>query len=219
MKVLIGSDYHCQPRLLEQALKLLPEVDGYINCGDFCTLAGSQPKAREPLGYDPKGQAEVELLQSFLQQVDQVGTPWIFLPGNHDPAPQVLSPLAGNHGTVAVASGLMPFLGQQVLLVPWTPPCGWSWTLTSTHLKELVATYTDTEVDILITHAPPRGVLDEGSKWYHRNMPTLKPLVDCVQPDYYFCGHMHLDGGKQVKREGTTYVNAALHNLVIHLEV
>lgn len=70
----------------------------------------------------------------------------------------------------------------------------------------------------MVTHAPPKGVLDEGGKWYHRNTPTLRPLVDALKPRYYLCGHMHYDGGKVETHQATTFINAALHNMVIELE-
>lgn len=218
MRLLIGSDYHCTPHLLERALHQIPECDGYINCGDFCSLAGSQPQAAKQ-GFHPKGQAEVELLSFFLQQVDQLGKPWVFLPGNHDPSASVIAPLAGRHGTVITETGLMEWLGLRMLMVPWTPPCGWNWTLTSSRLKQIVSIYSQAKVDVIVSHAPPRGILDEKSKWYHRRTPTLRPLLEALQPRYYFCGHMHLDGGQQASWGQTLVVNAAVHNLVVEVEI
>jgi Icc-related predicted phosphoesterase len=217
MKILIGSDYHCKPHLLQQALDLIPEVDGYINCGDFCAWAGVQRSSRTSNHTLKIGQ-EIELLQNFLAKVDHLGKPWLFLPGNHDPSAAVLDPLAGSCGRMATASALITWQGLQVLLIPWTPPCGWNWTLTSTHLQELLQTYTSMTVDLIISHGPPRGILDEGGKWYHSNTPTLRPLVDALQPRYFFCGHMHWDGGKVETHGSTVFVNAALHNLVIEIE-
>lgn len=216
MRVLVGSDYHCDPHLLERALEQIPDCDWYINCGDFCSQAGAQPQAAKQ-GLHPKGQAEVDLLRTFLDQVDRLGKPWVFLPGNHDPSASVIAPLAGKHGTIVTETTLTARMGLRVLMVPWTPPCGWNWTLTSSRLKEILRLYAQVEVDVVITHAPPRGVLDEKSKWYHRRTPTLLPLVETVQPRYYFCGHMHLDGGKQVAQDNTLFVNAALHNLIVEI--
>jgi Icc-related predicted phosphoesterase len=215
MKILVGSDYHCKPNLLAEALDLIPKLDGYINCGDFCSHAGAQPLGQT--GYHPKGKGEVELLKSFLGEVDQLAKPWIFLPGNHDPSALVLDPLAGSYGYVATQSTIVSLLGLRILMVPWTPPCGWNWTLTSKHLKLLLETYAHQTVDMIISHAPPKGILDEGGKWYHKKTPTLKPLVDLVQPQYYLCGHMHLDGGKQVSQGSTLFVNAALHNVIVDI--
>jgi len=219
MKLLIGSDYHCQPELMLAALQQIPEVDGYINCGDFCTWAGAKPEA-QLVGYDPRGEAEVAQWIDFFQAVDQLGKPWLFVPGNHDPSASYFEQHAPqfSHGVLATASATLSFLGLRLLVVPYTPPCGWNWPLTRTHVQELLTTFSDTPVDILVTHAPPKGALDEEGKWYHRKTPTLRPLVDALAPRFYLCGHMHLDGGKTMVEGATTFVNAALHNMILEFD-
>ncbi len=216
MRILVGSDYHGKTFLIEEALRQIPEVDLYINCGDFCSWAGAQPEA-ELQGFHPEAAEEVAQLQEFLTAVDGLGKPWIFLPGNHDPSASVLEAIGRSlhHGQIITTPSLVHLGNVQTLAVPWTPPCGWNWTLTKTKLKELIDAYATTPVDLLITHAPPLGALDEESKWYHRRTPTLRPLVDQIQPRYYLCGHMHLDGGKTLTQGATTFVNAALHNLML----
>jgi Icc-related predicted phosphoesterase len=218
LKLLLGSDYHGNDRLIRQALAYLPQVDGYINCGDFCSKAG-KPSRNATQGFHPAAPAEVAQLQSFLAAVDGLGKPWLFLPGNHDPAATVLEALAGNWGRAITQSCCLEWLGLQVLAVPWTPPCGWSWTLTRSHLQELLALYSQLphRIDLLLSHAPPRGLLDEGGKWYHRRMPTLRPLLDLLQPRYYICGHMHWDGGKVERWGSTLVINTALHNMLLEI--
>lgn len=222
MRLLLGSDYHGRDPLLQEALELLPECDGYINCGDFCSLAGRKPKEHGSLGYHPRAKAEIELLQSFCQQVDERGKPWIFVPGNHDPSAPILETLPGSWGRVAMECQVIAWLGLWVLVVPYTPPCGWNWTLRSAHLREWVLWYTTLSqhiaIDLMISHAPPKGALDEGGRWYSRRMPTLRPLLDVVQPRYYICGHMHKDGGKSFQLERTTVINVAERNWILELD-
>jgi Icc-related predicted phosphoesterase len=67
IKLLLGSDYHGSARLIRQALAHLPEVDAYINCGDFCSKAG-KPSRKATQGFHPAAQAEVVHLQSFWRQ-------------------------------------------------------------------------------------------------------------------------------------------------------
>lgn len=226
IRLLVGSDYHGSPRLIQQALAHLPQVDAYINCGDFCSKAG-KPSPEATQGFYPEAQAEVEHLKSFLEAVDRFQKPWLFLPGNHDPAAPVLEPLAGMYGRAITESCCFEWMGLRVLAVPWTPPCGWGWELTSSHLQELLTLFEQppypvaqqcvAPIDLLITHAPPRGVLDEAGKWYHRHTPTLRPLLDQLQPHYYLCGHMHWDGGKVERCGSTLVINAALHNMVLEI--
>ena len=221
VKVLVGSDYHCDADLQQQALDTIGGVDWYINCGDFCNWAGRQPAAAQE-GYHPRGAEELEQLQAFWQRVDAMGTPWLFVPGNHEPPAKTLEDLYTrsdlSNGTLISDTQLMEIGHLQALLVPWTPPCGWCWSLSRDRLKTLSETYANTEVDLLITHAPPKGTLDEGGQWYRGKIPTLAPLVNQLAPRYYFCGHVHLDGGKSEVKGGTTYVNAAQHNVVIEIE-
>lgn len=220
MKVLVGSDYHCNEALQNEALALIGDVDWYVNCGDFCNWAGRQPEAGQS-GCHPNGLTELEQLQRFWQRIDASGTPWLFLPGNHEPPAQTLGPLYNEselqNGMLVMETQLMEIAQLQVLLVPWTPPCGWCWSLSRDRLKALSNTYKGSQVDILVTHAPPKGTLDEGGKWYRGRIPTLAPLLNLISPRYYFCGHMHLDGGKSETKQGTTYINAAQHNLVVEL--
>jgi predicted phosphodiesterase len=58
LKLLLGSDYHGNDRLIRQALAYLPQVDGYINCGDFCSKAG-KPSRNATQGFHPAAPAEV----------------------------------------------------------------------------------------------------------------------------------------------------------------
>ncbi len=220
MKVLVGSDYHCDSGLQQQALDAMAGVDWYVNCGDFCSWAGRQPEAGQT-GFHPRGAEELGQLQAFWQQIDAVGTPWLFVPGNHEPPAKTLEELFAqsdlSHGTLVSTIQMMQIGHLQALIVPLTPPCGWCWSLSRDRLKELQETYNNVTVDLLITHAPPKGTLDEGGKWYRGKIPTLAPLVQQLAPKYYFCGHMHLDGGKSEVKDGTTYVNAALHNVIVDI--
>ncbi|MEO1134718.1 MAG: metallophosphoesterase family protein [Cyanobacteria bacterium J06639_1] len=220
MKVLVGSDYHGSDRLQAEAIALLSEVDWYVNCGDFCSRAGKQPQATQ-LGCHPDGLKEVEQLERFLRAVDESGTPWLFVPGNHEPPASTLGELNrkldSSTGHIATETQLVSIQGKQVLIVPLTPPCGWCWVLSKDDVKAIAATYQDASVDLLITHAPPRGCLDEESKWYKGQTPTLAPAIAACHPTYYFCGHMHHDGGRQAQMGETTVVNAALHNTIVEI--
>lgn len=65
--------------------------------------------------------------------------------------------------------------------------------------------------DILITHTPPFGILDEcingrvGSEMLRQVVFRIKPRLSC-------CGHIHEQGGKSIKIDNTTFVNASIVN-------
>lgn len=60
------------------------------------------------------------------------------------------------------------------------------------------------EVDILLTHAPPRGILDNGL-----GCSILKRYVTRLKPSYHLFGHIHETSGQRVTIEETTYINTA----------
>lgn len=66
-------------------------------------------------------------------------------------------------------------------------------------------------VDIVVTHAPPRGVGD-GNDPAHRGFESFLQLIDKYHPRYLLHGHMHLSYGtdqvRQREYHGTTVINA-----------
>lgn len=59
-------------------------------------------------------------------------------------------------------------------------------------------------VDVLITHGPPLGVLDENS-----GCPILRKTIQELKPSIHIFGHIHSHGSKSKKQKGVTYYNVA----------
>ena len=66
-------------------------------------------------------------------------------------------------------------------------------------------------VDILLTHAPPRGYGD-AEDFAHRGFEAFFPFLDRFKPRYLIHGHVHMNYGRdiprQVQRGETTIINA-----------
>ena len=66
-------------------------------------------------------------------------------------------------------------------------------------------------VDVVVTHAPPRGVGD-GDDPAHRGFECFLQFIDKYHPRYWLHGHMHLSYGTDQTREreyhGTKVINA-----------
>ena len=66
-------------------------------------------------------------------------------------------------------------------------------------------------VDIVVTHAPPKG-LGDGEEYAHRGSEALLELLDKYHPRYLIHGHVHLSYGHEIPREmdynGTKIINA-----------
>ena len=72
-------------------------------------------------------------------------------------------------------------------------------------------------VDIVVTHAPPRGVGD-ADDLPHQGFQALLDLIDSYHPQYLFHGHVHLRYGMDIQREneyhGTKVINACQSSTV-----
>jgi Icc-related predicted phosphoesterase len=70
-------------------------------------------------------------------------------------------------------------------------------------------------VDVIVTHAPPRGVGDDDDPC-HQGFESFHQMVREVAPQYLVHGHIHPYGLDAADRElaGTTIVNAVGHRLL-----
>ena len=57
-------------------------------------------------------------------------------------------------------------------------------------------------VDILLTHSPARGINDQDDL-PHRGFEVFKDIMDEHHPKLFIHGHVHLNYGRNVKREDT----------------
>ncbi|MBW2962466.1 metallophosphatase domain-containing protein [Mesonia aestuariivivens] len=62
-------------------------------------------------------------------------------------------------------------------------------------------------VDILITHTPPKGILDETNRQVEIGCPALAKEILNKKPKVHVFGHLHENYGT-VKLQYTTYINA-----------
>jgi Icc-related predicted phosphoesterase len=65
------------------------------------------------------------------------------------------------------------------------------------------------DVDLLITHTPPRGVLDVNSRGQACGCPLLRQRVAEIRPQAHCFGHIHASGGT-TRVDGTWFVNASM---------
>lgn len=70
------------------------------------------------------------------------------------------------------------------------------------------------KTDILITHGPPHGFLDQVKRGNKRvGCKQLKKAVERVEPDYHVFGHIHEGFGREEDSDGVHYINASKCNL------
>lgn len=83
------------------------------------------------------------------------------------------------------------FLGYKIWGSPWTPPfCNWHFMLPPVEIAKKWDLIPD-DTDILITHGPPLGILDDNEGNLRCGCPTLRARVDIIQPKIHIFGHIH----------------------------
>lgn len=200
MKLVILSDTHNRHRGLS-----VPDGDVLIHCGDFSMLGQS---------------AEVIDFLNWLRS--QPHKHKIFIAGNHDRlfeknpalAMSYTNLLNGGDGTVHYLqdSGIQ-IDGISFWGVPWTPKFGgWSFMLPrqSAEMRDVCGKIPN-DLDVLITHGPPFGILDLSP--YGNEHAGCLDLFEAsslrVKPKVHCFGHIH-DGYGVTSDGDTSYINAAI---------
>lgn len=80
--------------------------------------------------------------------------------------------------------------------------------------EELMAKYDliPKDIDILISHTPPYGILDENYKNISCGSVSLRHSLHRIKPKILVCAHIHECGGKQIDLVITNIVNASIVN-------
>jgi len=101
---------------------------------------------------------------------------------------------------------------------PWQPFfCNWGFNFPSPELNPMRAKEAakacwakiPKDVDILITHGPPEGILDECPDGRHVGCPQLRRKLDEISPKLHVFGHIHASAGKD-KVFDTVFKNTAI---------
>jgi len=181
MKIVIFSDTHGKHRDI-----VLPEADLMICAGDM-TIYGSR----------------TELLKFAEWFGEQPGEIKLATPGNHDFCFQdrrrvQAENILGNHEIHTVIDGTATVYGLNIYLSPWTPTFGdWAFMQDDDLLGYRWKMIPD-DTDILVTHGPPFGILDETVAGPHAGSKTLRHRVLGSEIALHAFGHIHEGHGSIV---------------------
>jgi Icc-related predicted phosphoesterase len=191
VRLVIVSDTHARH---EELGRLRGDV--LIHCGDGCDGFRRDPRDLERLD-EWFGRQEFERI--------------LCVSGNHDFA--VEQRIARGEAAFRNATHLQDerceFRGIRFYGAPWTPElAGWAFHLDAEALRSRWDLIPE-DTDVLITHTPPRGILDQNSAGRHCGCPDLAQRLTELRPRVHCFGHNHASAGT-TRRAGTVYVNASV---------
>jgi len=142
----------------------------------------------------------------------------VFIAGNHDHLfeknPAHAAAILSEFPTITYLenSGIM-IEGLKLWGSPWTPVFfNWAFNADSNKIQTIWNQIPD-DTDILITHGPPKGVLD---RTYLTNMqagcPHLLKNIMRIKPKLHVFGHIH-EGYGMIEKNGVIHINASICTL------
>ena len=192
-KIVAISDTHTFHRQLT-----VPDGDIFVHAGDFL-LSGNVE--------------ELSVLYDFNRWLGELPHKHKFVTcGNHDRMlethPSLTRPMITNADLVL--DDVREVEGLRFYFSPWTPrfPEGSDYWKFMKERGEMRQVWNDipNNIDVLVTHGPPAGVLDTVSEKAVGDMSLLDAVLR-IRPTYHIFGHVH-EGRGQVQNQWTEFVNA-----------
>lgn len=206
MKIWFISDTHNRHEQLQ-----VPDVDLVIHCGDESESGNAwmnEPEARQ--FFDWYSALEIPVK--------------IFVPGNHSTAIEQGLIRAEDYPKVTfLIHAQTEWNGFKIFGTPYTPKFfDWAYMRERSELDSVWLSIPE-DIDILITHGPPKGILD-----VTRDMNTGGPVnvgskslrrhvLERIKPQIHAFGHIHDEKAYKnfgkVTREGTQFINCSCCDL------
>ena len=218
LRVLHSSDLHGQYKKLLVDHKDT-EFDVWLDTGDF------YPNRTRPLDAHVRPDEEQQFQGRWMGFKDLGprlaawlrGRPALTMPGNHD-----FVYLDSYLRKAKARAQRVTTTGVECLGVTWAgfreiPRINGEWAGEAVDFSHVVAETWATSPDILVTHAPPLGVLDEDDYGCAELAEALSTRAHSIRA--HFFGHTHVDGGRQVRKSTLVFYNGATHAKVHELEI
>lgn len=192
MRIVALSDTHGQHHKAD-----VPDGDLLIFAGDM-TLSG-----------------DVEDVRSFNSWLGTLPHRYkLVTPGNHDSC--LLSP--ANHKLITnaqlVIDSLVTIEGLRIYMSPaarrFSDRAAFS--LESAAQARAHWSLVPRDLDILVTHGPPQGILDIDeyvTKYHPQGCPILRDTVEIIKPRIHFFGHIHRSAGAR-RGKHTMFYNVSI---------
>jgi Icc-related predicted phosphoesterase len=189
IRLVLMSDTHGHHRQVE-----VPDGDLLVHAGDFTFFNGSTFAIRD--------------FNDWLGQLPHRSK--VLIPGNHDSGfvDSAFRELI-TEATLLINEGTV-MQGLRIWGSPCTPSDRGAFGPGTAQEREELFSRIPEDTDILITHGPLRGILDQSAlEGKHQGCDQLLTAVRRVRPRVHVFGHVHQHYG-MVRSAGTLFVNAAL---------
>lgn len=192
MRIVCLSDTHSlHPAMYHE----IPDGDVLVHAGDFTSLGLLQ---------------EVVNFNEWIRQLPH--THKIVIAGNHDVCFEQDSEFSEAYlwdCTYLQDSGVV-IEGVHFYGTPWQPSfMDWAFNLDTEEELDQKWQLIPSTTDVLLSHCPPKGILDEARPGEPLGSSTLNKRVLEIQPKLHVFGHIHESYGK-IKQGKTSFVNAAI---------
>lgn len=166
----------------------IPKCDILIHCGDLTNMGASH---------------EIRNYNNWVANLVDTGIVGksIIIPGNHDFGFQdrkALSKLDAKDVDYIIENDFVEVFGLKIWGCSWVPTFGrWAFMASENKLFSDIYSKIPVDIDILVCHGPPRGILDNNHFNQQCGSFAMKELIDTkkINPRYYFCGHIHESRG------------------------
>lgn len=136
----------------------------------------------------------------------------IFIAGNHDFGFEIMDTIAPEYNALGVTYLMDSFVvidGFKIYGSPWQPRFyNWAFNVDRGDAIAKKWELIPDDVDVLITHGPPFGILDDTIQGLRVGCEELYKKVVEVKPRVHVFGHIHYGYGTRIL-EDTTYINAS----------
>jgi Icc-related predicted phosphoesterase len=159
------------------------DIDILICAGDVCN-AGD----------------EMQLQDFYRWFAGQPAKHKLFVPGNHDLPFEFAPEYAASRlpkAITCIEQGGIVWEGIRLFVLP--ARMGLS--------RETAPRSIPSNIDLLVTHCPPKGVLDDNGRW---GCPILRELIDNAEPKMHVFGHCHQTAGQTLKIGQTEFYNVGI---------
>ena len=193
-KIICISDTHGKH---EQLNYDLPEGDMIIHAGDISNVG------------------RIDEINQFTQWFSNLPYKYkIFIAGNHDFGFERIRHsneigISIPHGVIYLQDEMVEIEGIKIYGSPWQPEF-YDWAFNLPRGEKIAEKWNmiPENLDILITHGPPHGILDDTIQGMRVGCEDLYKRVVEVKPKYHIFGHIHYGYGMKITDE-TTFLNAA----------